>query len=122
MQTKIYLRDTDATGVLYFTEMLRLALQALEEKFSIRDLVSKHDFLMPIVHAEADYFAPLRVGDLVEVAITSVVYGTTSLSIEYAIHNLDQGIKSGQVKIIHVAVSKKTGEAIPLPVQIKSLI
>lgn len=115
MQTKIYLRDTDATGVLYFTELLRFAMQALEEKFSIQDLISKHDFLMPIVHAEADYLTPLRVGDQIEVVIKSVVRGKTSLTIEYVINNLIQNKEAGRVKIVHVATSKKTGQPVPLP-------
>jgi hypothetical protein len=36
MFVKIRLRETDATGVLYFTEQMRLALEVLEELFSLK--------------------------------------------------------------------------------------
>lgn len=116
---KIYLRDTDATGVLYFTEQLRMALETLEECFSLKQLLEKEAFLMPIVHAEADYFAPLRVGDEVEISIFCEKIGTTSFSLSYHFFDSKRKIEVGRAKIVHVAVSKETKVSISLPHHLK---
>src|SRR4051812_12290672 len=80
---KIRLRDTDATGVLYFTEQLRMALEVLEDCFSLQEMIEKENFLMPIVHAESDYNAPLKVGDTVEISISCEKIGTSSFTLKY---------------------------------------
>ena len=61
----IRLRETDATGVLFFSEKLKLALEVFEsylydKGITVQQMIEASEFLMPIVHAEADYSAPLR--------------------------------------------------------------
>lgn len=113
MRVKIRLRDTDATGVLYFTEQMRLAMDVLEESFSLREMLDKEDFLLPVVHAESDYLAPLMVGDEVEVTPSVQKIGTKSFSLHYQF--CKEGKKVGQVTITHVAVSKMDRNSIPIP-------
>jgi acyl-CoA thioesterase FadM len=67
----IRLRETDATGALYFSEQLKLALEAFEaylseKKFHLGQIIQLGEFLFPIVHVEANYSCPLRVGDEVD--------------------------------------------------------
>jgi 1,4-dihydroxy-2-naphthoyl-CoA hydrolase len=110
---KIYLRDTDATGVLYFTEQLRMALEVLEEYISLKEMLEEGKFLMPIVHAEADYFAPLRVGDEVGISFEVTRLGTKSLTLSYTFFSQD--VEVGKVSMVHVAVDASTFQPIPLP-------
>ena len=113
MRAKIRLRDTDATGVLYFTEQMRLAVQVLEEKFSLKEMLEKEAFLLPIVHAEADYFSPLTVGDEVEITLSVKTIGTTSFTLHYRLYKTEQEV--GTVTLIHVAISKADKQPIPIP-------
>jgi 1,4-dihydroxy-2-naphthoyl-CoA hydrolase len=113
---RIYLRDTDATGVLYFTEQQRMALEVLEERLSLCTLLEKENFLMPIVHVEADYKAPLKVGDVVDISCEVVHLGTTSLTFAYTFFAAD--VEVGSVKIVHVTVDRTTLAPIPLPQRI----
>ena len=119
---KIRLRDTDATGVLYFTEQLRMALEALEDCFSLREMLEKAYFLMPIVHAASDYYAPLKVGDEVEISIFREKIGTSSFTLNYHFYSPSRQLKVGQVSIVHVTVSKENGKSIPIPATVSTLL
>ena len=124
-RTEIHLRDTDATGVLYFAEQFRLALEAFEHflkerGLSLNTLIKTHPFLMPIVHAEGDYFAPLEVGDKIEIFPTLAKIGTSSFSIHFRFVKQDQEV--GKVSIVHVVVDKKTRKSVPMPDSLREIL
>ena len=117
--TVIHLRDTDATGVLYFSEQLRMALEAFEaflteRGFSLRKVIESA-YLMPIVHASSDYFAPLKVGDRVEITLKVAKVGTSSVTLQYSFYDPDRQLMVGKAEIVHVLVLKETGAATPIP-------
>ncbi len=113
MRVKIRLRDTDATGVIYFTELMRLALEVLEEQFSLKKMLEQEKFLLPIVHAEADYFSPVTVGDDIDIKPSVKKIGTTSVTLHYQFWKEQE--KVGEVTIVHVAVSTLNKSAISIP-------
>ncbi|MCB1080479.1 MAG: acyl-CoA thioesterase [Simkaniaceae bacterium] len=113
----IRVQDTDATGVLYFANQLQIGLEAFEEfllqkGFSLGEMVRQGNFLLPIVHAEADFMAPLCIGDRVTVTL-SFQLGTSSFT--HASDILKEGEKVGTVSIVHVAYCPKQKTSIPLP-------
>ncbi len=117
-KTQVRLRDTDATGVLYFSEQFRMALEAFEEflkerGFSLNQLMGS-EYLMPIVHAEGDYFSPLVVGDELEISLKVVKLGTSSITLESVFHDPYRKIPVGKVQIVHVLIDK--GKRIPVPI------
>ncbi len=118
LRRTIFLRETDATGVLYFSEQLKLGLEALEaffltKKFTLQQMIEKGDFLLPIVHAEADYRLPLFVGDEVEIHLFLEEVGTSSFTLQTRI--LKNGEEAGTTKIVHVIVGRESGRPIPIP-------
>jgi 1,4-dihydroxy-2-naphthoyl-CoA hydrolase len=118
-RTKIRLKDTDATGVLYFSEQFKFAQEAFEEFLKSRgctwdDLMGSECFL-PVVHAEADYLAPLRVGDNLEVCLSVGKVGTSSVTLDYTFHDPDRKVEVGRAKIVHVATCQKSRLAVPIP-------
>ena len=117
-RTQVRLKDTDATGVLYFTEQFRMALEAFEEflkerGFSLKQLLDS-SYLMPIVHAEGDYFAPLIVGDELEISLKVAKLGTSSVTLECSFYDPHRKMDVGKVRIVHVVVDKE--KRIPLPI------
>lgn len=117
MKRKISLRDTDATGVVYFTELLRMAQESTSDLFSVRKMIEKEDFLMPVVHVEADYFFPLRVGDEVKIVLKVEKVGTSSFTLRFSFLGSKKKVMA-EVSIVHVAILKKTGASIPIPRQV----
>src|SRR5262245_18613069 len=121
----IRLSETDVTGVIYFSELLKLGLETFEDflagrGFTLHQMMEKTDFLMPIVHAEADFCGPLRVGDLVEIQLQPPHLGNSSFTLSCCM--MLNGKEMGKTKIVHVCTSKKKGASIPIPEQIKHLI
>ncbi len=100
IKRKIYMGDTDATGALYFAGQFRLALEAFESYLAESELVLK-DFLLPIVHAEADFSAPLKLWDEVTISLSCTKIGTTSFVMESELSGY------GRVQIVHVFTDKK---------------
>jgi len=124
-RTEIHLRDTDATGVLYFAEQFRLALEAFEHflkesGLSLNELIQKSSFLMPIVHAEGDYFAPLQVGDEIEIFPALSRLGTSSFTVSARF--MKKGGEVGKVSIVHVAVDKSSKRSIPIPEPLRKVL
>ena len=121
--TTIKLRDTDATGVLFFTEQLRLALDVfdaylLSTDSSLSQFLEAHRCLMPIVHAEADYIFPLRLSDKIEIRMAVEKIGASSFTLVYHFFNSLINRLAGKVKIVHVCTNKETGEKMSLPDQL----
>ncbi len=122
----IFLKETDATGVIYFTSLFHYALEAFEvllhEKDSSLSQIFAKGYLMPIVHAEADYKAPLRVGDAISVDLSLVHVGTSSFSIESKIVHLATLKEAGSVKIVHAFMKSGSEKASQIPTDILNLL
>lgn len=118
--TSIGLRHTDATGVLFFAEQFKIALDSYEaflkaSGWSLKAIIEEGHFFFPVVHAESDYFAPLKVGDELEVALTIPHVGTSSFTCYYEFTDTARQLLVGKTTLVHVAVSAETRKTIPLP-------
>ena len=123
--TKIHLRDTDATGILYFTELFRLALESFEsflfyKQYPLSKLFAT-PYRMPIVHAEADYFHPLCVSDEVEISLSLVKIGARSIHIQYTFYKKGSSLLVGKVDLIHAFIIEGENEASQIPSEIVSI-
>lgn len=117
-RTKIRLHETDAAGLLFFSNQFSIIHDAYEcvlEKigFSFAQLIRKHKFFLPIVHAESDYKAPLFVGDHVDIQVVVESVGTTSFIFVYKL--ICKGKVVGTARTVHVTINNKTHKKIPLP-------
>jgi YbgC/YbaW family acyl-CoA thioester hydrolase len=124
-RTTVRLKDTDATGVLYFSEQFKFCLEAFEEflkeaGYPLQKLIHTSPYLIPIVHAEGDYFAPLLVDDEIEVHLSVSRIGTSSFTLSYLLHK--QNAPVGKVSIVHTSMSRSTKKSIPLPQELLDLL
>ncbi len=110
----IRMSETDATGALYFTNALKFATEAFEEFLGFDH---RSDYLLPIVSATSSFLTPLFLGDEITVKLKVGKIGTTSIEIRAEIKK--GGKIAAQTEIIHVAVSRVTGEKIVLPLSLK---
>jgi len=118
-QTQIKLHETDAAGLLFFSNQFKIihdAYQALLEHlgFPFAELIRNKDYFLPIVHSEADFKSPLFVGDLIEVQVVVEKIGKTSLTFFYNILNASQKCV-GTAQTVHVAIDKTTQKKIAFP-------
>jgi YbgC/YbaW family acyl-CoA thioester hydrolase len=123
---KVSLKETDATGVLYFSEQFAYAMEAFEgylssKGFSLKQLLDS-PLLMPVVHAEADYLAPLHAGDEVVIKMGVETVGQSSVTLIYQIFCPVRLMDIGRVKIVHVAVDRITQQSVPIPEWMRALL
>jgi len=77
-------------------------------------LFNREKFVFVVVHAEADYHAPLTVGDNLIIHACTAHIGTTSFTMTYKIYKEDKTLV-GSGKTVHVTLDNKTRKKIPVP-------
>jgi 1,4-dihydroxy-2-naphthoyl-CoA hydrolase len=115
---KVRMHDTDMAGLLYFARQFRFANDALEDFFQSEgytfDNIHDQNYAFVIVHAEADYLAPLRVGDKLEVHMHVEKIGNSSITFIYNIFKENQEL-IGTVKTVHVTIDRRSGQKASIP-------
>ena len=116
--TKIRLHDTDAAGIIFFANQLKIVHDAYEELLttfglSFEKMLKNTNYFLPIVHAESDYKTPVRVGDVITIAIKVGHIGKTSFSFEYTLKRGKTLV--GTAKTVHVAIDQQSRQKITLP-------
>ena len=124
--TQIRLHDTDAAGLIFFANQFKIihdAYELLLEKFgfSFPQMLTGGKYFLPIVRAEADYKAPLFVGDKITVTVRVGHIGTSSFSFAYIIRNARKMIV-GTAKTVHVTINPKTNTKVPLPALLRKAL
>ncbi len=124
-QTKIHMQEIDAAGVMFYAHLFTLIHDAYEEfmtvhNLSLRDILEKKDYILPIVHSEADYKKPIRLGDILEIQLEANEFGAHSFDTQYTIVNQEK-VLVALAKTVHVVISKQTHSPLPLPSEIKKI-
>ena len=120
-RTQIRMKNTDATGHLFFSEQFNLALEAFEE-FLFNKAIDLDQMEMPIVHAEADYKKPLQLRDPLKITLGVKNLGNTSFSISCFLFNIKTQEEVGSVIIVHVCIDSMTKKSIPLPLKLRECL
>ena len=124
-RTQIRMRNTDATGHLFFSEQFNLALEAFEEFLvSInRDEDPLLDQMeIPIVHVEVNYKKPLQLRDPLKIILGINRLCNTSFSVSYFLFNLRAQEEVGSVVIVHVCIDSITKKSIRLPLKLRECL
>jgi len=115
----VRLYDTDAAGFHFYGAQFRFAHEALENFLEhvglpIAKIIRERAVLFPVVHAEADYRAPLAAGDRLTVRVVVRALGERSFTIGYRLLLAD-GREAGSVMTVHAAITADSGASCPLP-------
>ncbi|MDR2539726.1 MAG: thioesterase family protein [Chlamydiales bacterium] len=122
-RTQIRMKNTDATGRLFFSEQFNLALEAFEEFLFSRFKENLLDQVeMPVVHAEADYKKPLQLRDPLNIQLGVKHLGNTSFSVSYLLSNLRTQEEAGRVVIVHVCIDSITKKSRSLPLKLREYL
>lgn len=120
------MHDTDMAGILYFARLFRFAHDALEDFMESQGLnfdILFHDnnFVFVIVHCEADYVAPVKVGDPLEVHVTVEHIGNSSFTMAYTIYKQEQQLM-GKAKTVHVTLERTSRKKMAIPQVLKEIL
>ncbi len=123
MKTFVKFHQTDAAGLIFFNNIFTIAHEAYEqmlisEGFGIGEILREKEYLLPLVHVEADYNLPLYPGDEITVQALVSRLGKTAYTLSYRV--LKNETIAASVKTVHVCIDKKSGKKMPLPTDFRS--
>jgi 1,4-dihydroxy-2-naphthoyl-CoA hydrolase len=126
-ENKVRMHDTDMAGIIYFASQFRYVHDAWEDfaesiGLGLDHLFRNEDFVFVIVHAEANFLAPLKVGDLLEVHLRVTKVGTASFTTEYQIYRKSDEKCVGTAQLVHVTLNGKTRQKIDIPERLRQLL
>lgn len=121
----IELHHTDAAGAVFFADYFVIAHSAYERfmssiGFALDQILSRFAFVLPIVHAEADYRRPLSLGDQLSIGL-GIEAGNSAFTASYYFKDV-RGEVVAVLKTVHACVDKKTGKKRPLPPDLKDAL
>jgi 1,4-dihydroxy-2-naphthoyl-CoA hydrolase len=119
----LHLGDTDAAGVVYFASLLSICHEAYEfaleqENIPLQTFLSRSEIILPIVHAEIDFFAPLQCGDRLLINFSSYLLNEYGFELTYQVfldHPERRSERSAaQALTRHVCIYPQTRKKVPL--------
>lgn len=113
---QVRLHDTDAAGVLFFAHLLRHAHDAYESLmaaagFPLQGLI-QDGIALPIVHTMADFQAPIRQGDRIQVEVSLDEVRRRSFSLNYRFLDAE-GAQRARARTVHVLRGAGDTSALP---------
>jgi len=112
-------QDIDGAGILffgrnfdYFHDAYVAFLEALG--MPLHRNLDHGEFLIPLVHAEADFSKPIKFGDQCNVQVRIARLGNSSYTVSYTMVS-DQGQALTRGQTVHCCVDRETFQARPLP-------
>lgn len=125
-QRKVFLRDVDATGRIYFAVVFNYAMEAFECLMQERGKSLKECFSLgygfPVVHAEANYFSCLTVDDEVSVTIALKGMSERSFTTFAQIKNVKTKNLAAEVIFVHAFIQEGEEKASKIPKEIRTLL
>jgi acyl-CoA thioesterase FadM len=85
----------------------------------LRDVMRADTWIAPVRHAEADYFKPLRLGDVVDVEIAHVHVAETETTLGYRVVRAESEEVCAVGQVVHTFVDRGTFKRIPIPERVR---
>lgn len=114
-------QDTDAAGVVYFSNVLSICHEAYEASLAVSGINLKFFFsqstvVIPIVHASVDFLRPMFCGDELQIQLTPQKLGEAKFEIAYQIvatSSSEQPLAQASTK--HICINPTTRAKTQLP-------
>ncbi len=110
--------EIDRAGIVFFGRFYEYAHAAFEELLTAalghsEALFKDLGFGMPLVHSEADYKAPVFMGDRLLIDVEVERIGEKSMTFRYTISGEQDGRLRAVVRLVHAFVDLRTFRPIP---------
>ena len=102
-------QHVDRAGIAFFGQVFEYCHEAYEEMLvasglSLPEIFDQGGWGMPLVHAEADYSRPMRMGDRLAVALEVARIGGSSLTFDYAVRGAEARDLRARVRLVHAFI------------------
>jgi 1,4-dihydroxy-2-naphthoyl-CoA hydrolase len=115
---EVALHDIDAAGVMFFGHLFRHAHDAYEAYmarigFPLDAIVRERRWLLPLVHAEADYLSAIRHGERIRVMVSIAEVSRSSFTVAYRFLDTAQQLRAS-ARTVHVQLAQDGSGSLPL--------
>lgn len=124
-QTNFYIpfHEVDHAGIMFFAHLFTHAHDTYEQFMAHLELNLNRDwthehYLLPIIHAEANYHAPLHHGMTINVQLNIANIGNTSFITEYKFLEHTEQLHA-MVQLVHCCIDLHTRTAKILPNELR---
>ncbi len=118
----IHFKDTDAAGVVYFSNALSICHEAYETlletlTIDLKEYFSGKSLAVPIVHAEIDFMQPMYCGDKIYIVLSGMIQLENAFILKYEIYQNDLDVDKpiAVASTRHVAIDPVTRKRSKLP-------
>ncbi len=121
--------EVDRAGIAFFGRVFEWCHEAYEELFAaaglqIRDMFEKETWAMPLVHAEADYRKPMRLGDRLAIEVRLERLGRHSITFAYTVRGEAGGEADvrARARLVHAFVELAAFERREVPETVRAAL
>jgi YbgC/YbaW family acyl-CoA thioester hydrolase len=116
----IRFQDIDAAGIIFYPRVLEMFHDAYAAFLAfagapLPEVLRSGTWLAPVRHAEADYFKPLRFGDVVSVEICRAYLAETEATLGYRIARSEGGEVCAVGQVVHTFVERASFKRTQIP-------
>jgi 1,4-dihydroxy-2-naphthoyl-CoA hydrolase len=117
--------EIDRAGIVYFATIFQYCHEAYEDLLvelvgNLEEFFRTKDWGLPLVHAEADYAQPLRLGDRVKISLRPARVGERSVTYEYTLTDEATGAPRATVRLVHACITVPGFASRPLPDDVRA--
>ncbi len=111
-------QDTDAAGVVYFANVLRIFHEAYEvslaaSSINLKSFFTNSSVAFPIVHANVDFLRPMYCGDNLVISLLAEKIGLDKFEINYEIIVDEVIVAKGITRHVCINVSNRNKQELP---------
>jgi 1,4-dihydroxy-2-naphthoyl-CoA hydrolase len=123
---RVRFQDVDAAGIIFYPRILEYMSDAyiammMSAGWDLPRELHTGTVGTPLVHAEADYLAPLRFGDEVSVEVVGVKVGETSFTVGYRVR-MANGKVAAVGQTVHVCLDRATFKPQAIPEGLRGML
>ena len=130
LKRKVRFGDCDSGGVIHFHNLLKWAHESWEESMEIygipyQDIFPdlserKNKIIFPIVNCEANYFSPIKIGNLLQIKIIPKKINNHLFQVNTFFSRNETKVAEG--KVIHCTLDFDSKKKVKLPDQLEKWI
>lgn len=124
---EIRFQDIDAAGIIFYPRVLEMfhdtyAALLASAGSPLRQVMQSDTWIAPVRHAEADYFKPLRLGDVVDVEIARAHVSETETTLGYRVARSEGGEVCCVGQVVHTFVDRAAFKRIAIPARVREAL
>jgi 1,4-dihydroxy-2-naphthoyl-CoA hydrolase len=119
-------QDIDAAGMVFYAHLFRYVHEAYEHFMKaaacpLDEVLADGSYLLPLVHAAADYSRPMRHADQLLIELQLKRLGRTSFTLSYRVLAEDR-LEHARLETVHVALDSTTQRPMELPDRLRAAL